>query len=80
MSNAMKIMLALVVLALALPAAADPLTEPDIAPMNPRAQTTTMTNADGEIWLVIYVDLDGSGTFNDRREFLDAILLRPVQR
>jgi hypothetical protein len=39
-----------------------------------------MTNADGEIWLVIYVDLDGSGTFNDRREFLDARLLRPAQR
>ena len=80
MSNATKIMLGLVVLALALPAAANPLTEPDLDSTHPRAQTTTMTNVDGEIWLVIYVDLDGSGTFNDRREFLDARLLRPVQR
>ncbi len=81
MSNATKLILALVVLALAaLPALANPFTEPDLTPPNLVAQTTIMFGDDGEIWLVTYVDLDGSGTFNDRREFLRAELLRPAQR
>ncbi len=62
------------------PAVADPLTELDRIGPNPNVQTTTMPGDDGEIWLVTYIDLDGSGTFNDRREFIDAVLLRPAQR
>ncbi len=80
MSNAAKLMLALVVLALAVPAVANRITDLDVVAPNPRAQTTTMIGDDGEIWLVTYIDLDGSGTFNDRREFIDAVLLRPAQR
>lgn len=81
MSNSAKLMLALIVLALAVPVLAAPISELNIVVVPQlRAQTTTMTADDGEIWLVTYVDLGGSGTFNDRREFIDAVLLRPAQR
>lgn len=80
MSNVTKLMLALLVLALAVPALAIPNADPNVVDRNNNAQTTIMPGDDGEIWLVTYVDLDGSGTFNDRREFIDAVLLRPAQR
>lgn len=79
MSNAARSILALVVLALAMPVLATGIDELDLA-IPPDAQTATVTNGEGEIWLVIYNDLDGSGTFNDRREFLRAILLQGQQR
>ena len=80
MSNVTKLMLALLVLALAVPALAIPNADPNVVDRNRNAQTTFMPGDDGEIWSVTYVDLDGSGTFNDRREFIDAVLLRPAQR
>ncbi len=80
MSNTAKLMLALLVLALAVPAVAGLNADPNLVNPNQNRQTTTMIGDDGEIWLVTYIDLDGSGTFNDRREFLDAVLIRPAQR
>ena len=80
MSNTAKLMLALVVLALAMPAIANPITEPDSRSPRLTEQTTFFAGDDGEVWLVTYVDLDGSGTFNDRAEFINAVLLRPAQR
>lgn len=79
MSTATKSILALVVLALAMPALADGISEVEID-IPPNVQTATVTLPGGEIWLIIYIDLDGSGTFNDRRELLRAILLQGEQR
>ncbi len=79
MSTATKSILALVVLALAMPALADGISEVEID-IPPNAQTATVTLPGGEIWLIIYIDLDGSGTFNDRRELLRAVLLQGQQR
>lgn len=79
MSTATKSILALVVLALAMPALADGISEVEID-IPPNVQTATVTLPGGEIWLIIYIDLDGSGTFNDRRELLRAVLLQGEQR
>ena len=79
MSTATKSILALVVLALAMPALADGISEVEIE-IPPNVQTATVTLPGGEIWLIIYIDLDGSGTFNDRRELLRAVLLQGEQR
>ncbi len=79
MSTATKSILALVVLALAMPALADGISEVDLD-IPPNVQTATVTLPGGEIWLIIYIDLDGSGTFNDRRELLRAVLLQGEQR
>ena len=78
MSNVAKLMLALVVLALAVPVVANPIT--DVSGPNSGPQTTTMNGDDSEIWLILYVDRDGSGTFNDRAEFIAARLIQPAQR
>ncbi len=81
MSNTMKLMLASVLLVVAvLPALANPLTELVLDSSDLVPQTTIFVDNEGEVWLVTYIDLDGSGTFNDRREFLRAELLRPAQR
>ena len=79
MSNLARLILVLALLALATPAVAGENHDLDRA-RNSTPQTTEVIGADGQIWLVTYRDLDGSGTFNDRNEFISVVLLRPPQR